>query len=176
MPAVPVEPVTEVAQRVAAVVREEAVLPMPPLAVGGVEGVDVDIAAVAVERVALRGGAEAVHACTVVGEPAEDVAHSAVRPVLVDDELGDRAAPVGEMELPVPLAAAVVGLEPLPRLQGPVASVRRLARFDEPGKRRPVVGQADSAATFSVTDPEADLTELPVGLAGVDRTRGDEHL
>ena len=57
---------------------KEAVFAVPAFAVGGVIGVEVDVAAVAVERVALRCGAEAVDACAVVGEPAEDVADAAV--------------------------------------------------------------------------------------------------
>src|SRR5262245_7446199 len=46
-----IEAVAEVSERVAAVMGQEAVHTMPPLAVGRVEGVEVDVAAVAVERV-----------------------------------------------------------------------------------------------------------------------------
>ena len=74
MTAVREEAVTEVAQRLASMVCEEAVLAMPPLPVAGVEGVDVDVPAVAVERSAVAGGDEAVRAATFVGQAAKEVA------------------------------------------------------------------------------------------------------
>src|SRR5262249_40563319 len=108
-------------------------------------------------------------------EAAEEVAVRAVRPVLVDDELGERAAPVREMELPGSLAATVVRLESLPGLEGPVAAVRGLAGLDQPGQRGAVVGEASAPAARAVTDPELDLRAALARCAGVDRPRCDQE-
>jgi hypothetical protein len=75
---------------------EEAVLAVTALAGPRIEGVDVDVAPVAVERSAVAGRLEPVDADAVVGEPPELVPVLAVRPVLEDVELRKRAAPVGE--------------------------------------------------------------------------------
>src|SRR4029077_8297261 len=99
MPGVREEAVTEVAERIPPMVREEAVLAMPALPVSRVERVDVDVPSVAVERVALARGAEAVDAAASIREPAEQVAVSPVGPVLVHREDGERAAPMREVEL-----------------------------------------------------------------------------
>src|SRR3954469_22289690 len=175
MAGVRVEAVTEVAERVAAVMGEEAVRAVPALPEGRVEGVDVDVPAVAVERVPPAGRAEPVDPHAVVREAAEDVADVAVRPVLVDDELRERAPPMGEMQLPRPSSTAEVGLQALPGLERPVAPVRRLAGLDEPGERRPVVREADAAAALAVAELELDLRHLPVGGTGVDRAPGDQR-
>src|SRR5215831_14774971 len=121
MARITVEAVTEVAESVAAMVGEETVGAMPPFPVGGVEGIDVDVSAIAVEWVAPRRRAEAVDADTFIGEPAEDVADATICPVLVDDQLRKWPSPVGEVQLPSTFGAAVVGLEPLPGLKSPVA-------------------------------------------------------
>lgn len=92
-----VEAITKVTQRVAAVMREEAIFPVPAFSVIRVEGVEVDVAAVAVEGVAVRCRAVAVNTNTVVGESAEDVTDATAGPVLVDGQLCERPAPVGEM-------------------------------------------------------------------------------
>src|SRR5262245_6611401 len=97
MTCVGIERVTEVAEGVAAMMSEEAVRAMPALPVGRVEGVDVDVPSVPVERVAERRRGEAVNTSAAVRQPAEEVADAAVGPVLVDDEVRKRAAPVGEM-------------------------------------------------------------------------------
>src|SRR5262249_12297893 len=56
MPGVREEAVTEVAECVAAMMGEEAVLAMPAVPVGGVERVEVDVPPVTVERRAAPGG------------------------------------------------------------------------------------------------------------------------
>ena len=119
-----------------------------PDAVDRVEGVDVDVAAVAVLRVALSGRAEAVDRAAGVGEAAEQpLPGAAVRPVRVHLELRELAAPVREVELVGglrghPWVEAEQRQPALPRLHRPVGPVRRLARGDEVRERRPVVGRA----------------------------------
>src|SRR5262249_59507825 len=131
---------TEVAQRVAPMLLEEAVLAMPALAVGGVEGVDVDVSPVAVEWSAVAGSAEAVDAAAAVREPAEEVAVLPVGPVLVHREDGEWATPVREVELGGACLATVVRLQARPGLECPVAAVGCLACLEQPGQRRPGVG------------------------------------
>ena len=170
------EAVTEVTERAAVVMGEEAVLAVPALAVPRVEGVDVDVAAVAVERSAVAGRLEAVDADAVVGEPPEHVPVLAVGPVLEDVELCERAAPVREVQLLVSTGAAEVLLEPHPGLQRPVAPVGSLAGRDGPGERRPVIGKAGSAPALSVADLELDLRPRGARRERVDRAPGGQHL
>ncbi len=101
----------------------------------------------------------------------------AIGPVGRDLEDGQRARPVGEVQLPrgthACRARAVVGQRPLPGLHRPVRAVGRGARHDAPGERRPVVRAADVAADAAPDrERERDLGLRPARGARADRAPG----
>ena len=126
-----------VAEGAGRAVGEDARLAPPAGAVDRVERVDIDVAAVAVARVAVARRAEAVHGLAEVAEPAEEaLPGAAVGPVRVDLELRQVPAPVREVELVrgllrLPRIEAEQRQATLPRLQRPVGAVGRLAGGDE---------------------------------------------
>src|SRR5690348_15374744 len=102
---------------------QECVLPPPTLAVARVERVDVDVAAVVVERRADLRRREAVDGLARVGEPPEQmVVATAVDPVGPRLELRGLAGPVGEAQLartePRARRATEVRQRATPGLQG----------------------------------------------------------
>ena len=68
----------------------------------------------------MAGGPEAVHAATLVGEAAEQMAVLPLGPVLIDGQDREWATPVREMELGGTCLPAVIGLQADPRLERPV--------------------------------------------------------
>ena len=140
---VAVEAVAEATRRP---VREKRVLPVPALAVGGVERVDVDVAPVVVEGHASPCRAEAVDGQPAVRQRPVELVEAAVGPAEVDLEARQRSRPVREPQLPRPSSgaggAAVVRQRPLPALHRPVRAVRRATRRYEPLDRR-TGGDAD---------------------------------
>ena len=179
-------------------VGEEAVEPHPApgLAVarrplGRVERVDVDVAAVAVGRVARAGVGEPVHGEAAVGELAVQVVEPAgVDPVPLEPQHRQRPGPVRDVQLPCALkrrAGPLAGVreQPLPRLQRPVLAVRRRARHNLPGERRAgvrpahvvacdrfPVRRAKAAKPARVVEAELDLL---VGLGRRQRIDGAPH-
>jgi hypothetical protein len=81
------EPVAKIAGSLALTVGKEGVFAPPPLPVGGVERIEVDVSPVTVERTPARRRAETEDPLACISEPAEDVAETAGRPVLVDDKM-----------------------------------------------------------------------------------------
>ena len=85
-----------------ALVREDAGLALPTQPVRGVEGVDVQVPAVLVRGHAFRIRPEPVHRRLEVAIAAEHaLPPTVVRPIRMGFEHGQRARPVGDVELPV---------------------------------------------------------------------------
>src|SRR5439155_18097841 len=153
--------------------------------VGGVEGVDVDVAAVRVERAAAPRRVVPVDRLAVVAEDAEEVVEPPVGPVEIDRQGRELAAPVRQAELPLPVLRAggrdaVIRQEPLPALDGPIGAVGRPAAGDEPRERGAVVRAArvpeppadvvaDAAPAAGIVEAELDLRARPRRRARVDR-------
>ena len=171
--AVRVEAVAEGSVRA---LREEAVLPAPARPVRRLPGVQVEVAPEVVQRAPLSRHTEAVDGRAAIGVAPVEMVEASVGPVRPDLEHGQRPRPVGEAKLPPAPPATVVRLQPLPALQRPVRPVRRLARADHPGERRPVVAAAARALDrpVAVAKPKRDLRHPGAGRARVDRVPRDD--
>lgn len=94
-----------VTERPVGIPRYEAILAPPAGPVRRVERVEIEDAAVAIERIAGRRRREAVNGAAAVGESSEEmVPAAAVAPVEPDLELRERSAPMREAQLPCPVA------------------------------------------------------------------------
>ena len=115
---------------------QEAVDPAPVLLL---QIVDVDVAALAVERDARNRPLRAEDRLAVEREPAPQMLVLAVVAVVgLDRELGGIALPVRDVELVRGLVAAVVLPQPLPLLERPVRAVGRRSRRSGAGRDGPV--------------------------------------
>ena len=135
-----VEAVTEGSPRV---MGEEAVLALPAGAVPGADRVDVDVPSVRVEGNAVPRRAESedrLAACTSIGRRGGGsggrTSRSRCRAPAAGPTSATGAAPTPRFPR---RRRAVVRQRPLPRLDSPVGPVRRRARGDTPGERRPAV-------------------------------------